>query len=192
MASRAINGECTALSFREIIVSVRAINRASQAFNKIEADAMTLSAKMKSLGSAIAGIGASGVALGYLANQFGILNDEQAKTFNSVMMLMSVMGMLMRSEMAIAAAHKIYSAACAFATMVQNALNISYATFLALTGVGVAVIIAAGTAMAYFASQMNQATTSVQDFNAAAAETPTRTRSIQRAGEAQLYRRGVE
>jgi hypothetical protein len=180
------------LSFREIIVSIRAVNRASAEFNRINTDAQMLSARMKTLGATISGIGASGVALGYLANQFGVLNDEQTKVFNSAMMLVSVLGVLMRSEMAIAAAHKIYAAACTFATTIQNALNISYSTFLALTGVGVAVIIAAAAAMYSFANSMNSATSSVQSFNSAASEVPGRTRSIQRAGEAQLYRRGIE
>ncbi|MGB9672229.1 MAG: hypothetical protein ACPLZY_03690, partial [Candidatus Norongarragalinales archaeon] len=64
--------------------------------------------------------------------------------------------------------------------------------FLALTGVGVAVIIAAAAAMWHFASQMNAAAASVQSFNEAAAELPEGSRSIRRAGEEELYRRGVE
>jgi hypothetical protein len=75
---------------------------------------------------------------------------------------------------------------------VQNSLNISFATFLALTGVGIAVIVAAAAAMWSFANSMNSATASVQSFNDATAEMPSRTRSIQRAGEDELYRRGVE
>jgi hypothetical protein len=43
-----------------------------------------------------------------------------------------------------------------------------------------------------FANSMNAATSSVQSFNEATAELPSRTRSIQRAGEAELYRQGVE
>jgi hypothetical protein len=43
-----------------------------------------------------------------------------------------------------------------------------------------------------FANSMNAATSSVQGFNATAAEVPSRARSIQRAGEPELYRRGVE
>jgi hypothetical protein len=97
------------------------------------------------------------------------------------------------SSIALAAAHGIKTAATWIATTAQNALNISQATFLALTGVGIAVIIAAAAAMAYFASQMNHATASVQNFNGTAAEMPTRARSIQRAGDsASLYRRGIE
>jgi hypothetical protein len=122
------------------------------------------------------------------------------------MMVVSVMGLFLRTSTGLAVAQKVYSAACWVATAAQNALNISYGTFLALTGVGIAVIVAAAAAMTYFASSMNNATASVQNFNSATAETPTQTRSIQRAGEsavtsrsgsggssdASFYRRGVE
>ncbi|MDD4979579.1 MAG: hypothetical protein PHI29_13215, partial [Gallionella sp.] len=116
----------------------------------------------------------------------------QAKVFQGTMMLISVVGVLLRTEMGLAAAHKIYAAACAFATAVQNALNISYATFLALTGVGIAVIAAAAVAMYAFASSMDTATSSVQNFNSASAETPARVKGIVRTGDAELLRRGVE
>jgi len=91
-----------------------------------------------------------------------------------------------------AVAHGVYAAACWIATAAQNALNISYGTFLALTGVGIAVIAIAAAAMWSFANSMNAATSSVQGFNEAAAETPSHARGIQRAGEADLYRQGVE
>ena len=146
------------MSFREIVCSIRAVNRASHEFNRIQTDAESMAAKIKSLGSAVAGIGAAGASVGYLANMFGILNDEQAKVFNGTMMLISVVGVLMRTQTGLAIAQKVYAAACAFATGVQNALNISYGTFLALTGVGIAVIAAASVAMYAFANSMNTAT----------------------------------
>lgn len=180
------------MSFREIVLSIRAVNRASNEFNRIQTDAQALTARLKSFGSALAGIGAAGASIGYLANMFGILNDEQAKVFNGAMMLVSVIGVLMRTETGLAVAHKVYAAACAFATAVQNALNISYGTFLALTGVGIAVIAAAAVAMYAFANSMNTATASVQNFNSASAETPARVKGITRAGDAELLRRGVE
>ena len=180
------------MSFREIAVTIRAVNHASAEFTRIQTDAESLATRVKSLGAAIAGIGATGTAIGYIANQFGLLNDAQARTFNSAMMVVTVMGMFMRTSAGIAVAQKVYAAATAFATMVQNSLNISFATFLALTGVGIAVIVAAAAAMWSFANSMNSATASVQSFNETAAETPAQTRSIQRAGEAELYRRGVE
>ena len=141
----------------------------------------------------MAGLGATGTAIGYIAHQFGLLNDEQARVFNSAMMIITVMGMFMRTSWGVAVAQKVYAAACWIATAAQNALNVSYATFLALTGVGIAVIVAAAAAMWHFASQMNAATASVQGFNEAAAEMPTHTRSVRRAGEEEaMYRRGVE
>lgn len=180
------------MSFREIAVTIRAVNHASAEFSRVQTDAEALATRVKSLGAAIAGIGATGTAIGYIANQFGLLNDAQARTFNSAMMVVSVMGMFMRTSAGVAVAQKVYAAATAFATMVQNSLNISFATFLALTGVGIAVIVAAAAAMWSFANSMNSATASVNGFNEATSEMPTRSRSIQRAGEAELYRRGVE
>jgi hypothetical protein len=180
------------MSFREIAVTIRAVNRASHEFARIQTDAESLSVRIKSLGAAIAGLGATGTAIGHIAHQFGLLNDEQARVFNSAMMVVSVMGMFMRTSMGLAVAQKVYAAACWVAKVAQDALNISYATFLALTGVGIAAIIGAALAISYFASQMNSAAASVQSFNEAVAEMPTRTRSITRAGEEELYRRGVE
>jgi hypothetical protein len=144
------------------------------------------------LGSVIAGLGATGTAIGHIAHQFGLLNDEQARVFNSAMMVVTVMGMFMRTSWGVAIAQKVYAAACWVATAAQNALNISYATFLALTGVGIAVIVAAAAAMWTFSNSMNSATASVQDFNEAADKLPSRGRSVRRSGEEELYRRGVE
>lgn len=192
------------MSFREIALTIRAVNRASNEFSRIQSDAESLAARVKSLGSALAGLGASGVAIGYVANQFGLLSDSEMKVFNSAMSIVTVMGLFLRTSTGVAVAQKVYSAACWVATAAQNALNISYGTFLALTGVGIAVIVAAAAAMWTFANSMNSATASVQNFNTATTETPTHTRSIQRAGEsgltsrsggssdASFYRRGVE
>jgi len=89
-------------------------------------------------------------------------------------------------------AHNIYATACQIATAAENALNISHATFLALTGVGIAVIIAAAAAVSIFAANMNNATASVNSYNTAASKVPTVTRNIQRAQEQNMLRRGVE
>ncbi|MGD6933717.1 MAG: hypothetical protein ACQCN5_05880 [Candidatus Bathyarchaeia archaeon] len=180
------------MSFQEIAITIRAINQASNEFSKIQTDAQALSARIKSMGSAISGIGVAGVAVGYVANQFGVLDDQQMKVFNSAMMVVSVMGIFMRTSVGLAVAQKVYSTATAIATAVQNSLNISFATFLALTGVGIAAIIAAAAAMYSFANSMNTATASMQSFNETAAETPQTSRSIRRAGDDELYRRGVE
>jgi len=140
----------------------------------------------------MAGIGAAGTAIGYVANQFGLLDDAQTKVFTSAMMVVSVMGLFLRTSAGLAVAQKVYSAACWIATAAQNALTISYGTFLALTGVGVAVIAAAAVAMYSFANSMNTATASMQNFNSTASQTSTATRGIVRSGDMAIYRQGVE
>ncbi|MEM0357277.1 MAG: hypothetical protein QXL77_02750 [Candidatus Bathyarchaeia archaeon] len=180
------------MSFREIAITVRAINRASHEFAKIQTDAETLTTRIRSLGAAVAGLGAAGTAIAHIAHQFGLLNTEQTRVLSGIMQVITAIGMFTRTSLGAAIAQKVYAAACWIATAAQNALNISYATFLALTGVGTAAIIAAAAAIGYFASQMNAATASIREYNEAAAEIPARTRSIMRAGEEELYRRGVE
>ena len=180
------------MSFREIAISIRAVNRASHEFARIKSDAESLSASIRALGTAVAGLGAMGSSVVHLAHTFGLLNTEQTRTLASLMYLVTVMGMFMRTSMGLAVAQKVYAAACWIANAAQQALNINYATFIALTGVGIAAIIGAAAAISYFASQMRSATESVKAYNEAAAEMPFAGRSIQRAGEQELYRRGVE
>ena len=178
------------MSFHEMAITVSAVNRASATFSRIQTDAESLTAHIKSLGSAITGLGATGIAVTHVAHQFGFLSDEESRAVSSLMAVVTVMGMFMRTSWGVAVAQKVYAAACWIATAAQNALNISYATFLALTGVGIAVIITAAATMAFFASEMNRATSSVKDYNTAVSEMPTR--SIRRAGEEEYYRRGIE
>ena len=106
------------MSFREIAVTVRAVNRASNEFARIQSDAEALTSRIKSLGSAVAGLRAAGMAVGYVANQFGLLDDEQAKVFNSAMMVVTVLGTFMRTSVGVAVAQKVYAAACWVATWV--------------------------------------------------------------------------
>lgn len=156
------------MSFSDISIAVRAENRASSAF--------------KSLALDVANLGA----------YFGLLSNEQVKfvsiVFTSVRVVQS-MSAILKSD---AIVRNLHAAASWIATTAQNALNISYGTFLALTGVGIAVIVAAAAAMIYFANSMNQATSSVSNFNSTAASTSSRVRSIQRAGELDLTARGIE
>ena len=106
----------------------------------------------------------------------------------------------------VSAAHAVYAGFCWAATVAANALNISTATFLALTGVGIAVIAAAAVAVWAFASSMNSAAASVQNFNNVSMDMPSRVHGIQRSSaeawvemhgiqrssESSFYRRGIE
>ncbi len=160
------------MSFNDISIAVRAENRASATFKSIALDVVSLGAA------------------------FGLLSNEQSRfvsiAFTAIRVVQS-MSVILKSG---AVAQGIHAASAWAATFAQNALNISYGTFLALTGVGIAVIVAAAAAMSYFASQVNQATASVQSFNAASAETPDRVvgvqRSVSRSGDVAFARIGVE
>jgi len=181
------------MSFHEMAITIRAVNRCSSEFNRIKSDAESMEARIKSAGATFAGLGAASTAVAYLGHQFGFLTAEQSRWLSSIGSVVVALGMFMRTSLGVAVAQKVYAAACWVATAAQNALNISYATFLALTGVGIAVIIAAAAAMWHFASQMNAATSSMKEYNAAMAETPSYTRSVRRSGEEEtLRRRGVE
>ncbi|MEM3580188.1 MAG: hypothetical protein QXH40_04950 [Candidatus Bathyarchaeia archaeon] len=180
------------MSFREIAITIRAINRASHEFARIQSDAETLSVRIKSLGATMAGLGAAGSAVVHVAHSFGLLNSEQTRALASLTYLVTTMGVFMRTSWGVAVAQKVYAAACWIANAAQQALNISFATFLALTGVGIVAILGAAAAISYFASQMRNATESVREYNEAASELSFAGRSIRRAGEMELYRRGVE
>lgn len=209
------------------------VQQGSQDLDNMGATVEGTTVKLSTLARGITSVSSLGLGLTTLAGDFGLVDSESSKWMRTGLAMVTVVGEFARlisystvltsghtaavaldtttqesssiATIASSAAHQVYASACAIATVAENALNISHATFLALTGVGIGVIIAAAAAMAYFASQMNSATSSVQGFNSAASETPGRTRSIQRAGEAAttssrssqgneavLYRRGIE
>jgi hypothetical protein len=205
------------LSFQDLVITISAENRASAEFNQIAVQAASMSSEVLaatesvSVGFQQAGeeaevlaekvrfsgdavremsrdfttLGTGISAVGRLGETFGMLNREQAGWVRTMGMSLTAVGGVVRSM-------QLFSSVTSVATAVQNALNISYGTFLVLTGVGVAAVVAAAAAMAYFASQMNSATASVKEYNAATSEVPTYSRDIRRAGEEEYYRRGIE
>ncbi|RLI01725.1 hypothetical protein DRO30_03710 [Candidatus Bathyarchaeota archaeon] len=181
------------MSFQDISITIRAVNRASTEFARVSADAENMRARIRAAASAIAGLGSASIAVAHLGRIFGLLDEQTSRYLASLGSVITVLGAFLRTSWGMAVAQKIYAAACWVATAAQNALNISYATFLALTGVGIGVIVAAAAAMWYFANQMNAATRAVKEYGAAASEIPAYTRSIRRAGEEEaLRRRGIE
>ena len=196
------------------------VKASASGFDELKTHAEATTVSLTTVARAFSSVTMMGSAVISLAGDLGIVDKESAKWARTILSVITLVSSLIRvqaylttlttghtaaiavnttaqsanasSSIAVAVAHKIKAAATWIAVTAQNALNISHATFLALTGVGIGVIIAAAAAMAYFASQMNSATSSVKEYNATVAETPTRTRSITRAGEEELYRRGVE
>jgi len=196
------------------------VKAAGSSFTEMQMHAEDTTVSLRTVAGGIRTTAMMGTELTMLASDFGIVDKETSKYVRTVMAMIMVVSTAARmysfltlmttghtaavavegtTTMATAGAlsfssiaHGIYSAAKWAAVAASNALNISTATFLALTGVGIAVIVAATVAMWAFANSMNAATSSAQSFNAATSEVPSRTRGIQRAGEEDLYRRGVE
>jgi len=196
------------------------VEAAATSFDDMSAHAEATTVKLTTVARGISSVSSLGLGLTTLATDFGLVDSQTTKYVRTILATITVISEVARlisystllttghtaaiaietttetgatvAETSHSVAHGIYAAACSIATMAENALNISQATFLALTGVGIAVIIAAAAAVAYFASQMNQATASVKEYNAAASETPAKTAGISRAGEQAMIRRGVE
>ena len=196
------------------------VRASASGFVEMQTQAEATTVSLRTVATTLTSMAGFSTSVISLAGDLGLVDKESAKWARTMLSIITITSSWMRlksyltaittghtaavalntttqsanasASIASAVAHKIYAGACSIATAAQNALNISHATFLALTGVGVGVIIAASATMAYFASQMNAATSSVKDYNATVAEMPTRTRSIIRAGEEEMYRRGVE
>jgi hypothetical protein len=71
-------------------------------------------------------------------------------------------------------------------------LNASLAMKISLLTLGVGLVVATAAYMAWLASTTRDAARAQTEYNAALSETPTRYRSIRRAGEEEYYRRGIE
>jgi len=196
------------------------VKAAGSSFTEMQMYAEDTTVSLRTVAGGIRTTAMMGTELIMLASDFGIVDKETSKYMRTVMAIVMVVSTAARMysfltlmttghTAAVALegtttaatagalsfssiAHGIYSAAKWAAVAASNALNISTATFLALTGVGIAVIVAATVAMWAFANSMNAATSSAQSFNAAAGEVPSHARGVQRAGEEDLYRRGVE
>ena len=196
------------------------VKAAGSSFTEMQMHAEASTVSLRTVAGGIRTTAMMGTELTMLASDFGIVDKETSKYLRTIMAVVMVVSTAARmysfltlmttghtaavaiegtvetattgAVTASGIAHSIKTAITWVAVTAQNALNISHATFLALTGVGIAVIIAAAAAMTYFASQMNTATASVKNYNATAAETPTSTRGITRAQEQALSRKGVE
>jgi len=177
------------MSFREIAVTIRAVNHASAEFSRIQTDAEALSVKIRNIGNALMGLGASAVVIGNIAHQFGLLNDEQTRVVNTFGSIVTAIGGFIRvlnvlrdSSIAVAVAEHARAAAHALAMAFSGP-----AGWAILAGAA----IAAGAAMAYLATQTQGAAAAQRDYNAAVKEMPDSSRNIRRSGD-DLLRRGIE
>lgn len=207
----------------EAAVMDEAVRASGEALAEAGLNAETATVSFRTAASAFSSIARMGTGIFALAGELGLVDKETARWARTMMYAFTVTGSLIRvingltvlttghsaavvfntaaqnvnagSSLASAAAYKVKAAATWMATAAQNALNVSHATFLALTGAGIGVILAAAAAMAYFASRMNAATSSLKEYNAALSETSTASKGIIRLGAVRnedLLRRGIE
>ena len=195
------------------------IQQSSQSLDSMGATAERTTVSLSTVARGISSVSSLGLGLTTLAGDFGLVDSQTTKWMRTGLAVITVVSEVARlisystvlttghtaavavgsatetagasASIASTVALNIKSAATWIATTAQNALNISHATFLALTGVGIAVIIAAAAAMAYFASQMNSATSSVNSFNSAASKLPSSSSNVA-SGNSALIRRGAE
>lgn len=183
------------MSFHEISIVIRAVNRASHEFARIGTDANSLAVRVRSLGAAISGLGATGVAITYIANEFGFLNSQQAKVVNSVLSVVTAMGLFLRTSWGVAVAQKIYTAASVLAAKVTWILNAALAMKIALLTLGIGLIAATAAYMGWLASTTRDAASAMSDYNAELGRTPSYSGGSAVGGGAsleELRRRGIE
>lgn len=181
------------MSFHEVAIDVIARDKASAEFEKISASSSKMGSQIRSVGREFASFGASAFAIARVGEQFGILSKQQADAIAGFGSILALAGTLIRTFSYLASAQTISTIKTAIDTVVQWAHNASLAAKIVLLTMGVGAIIVAAAAMAALSMSTMAATSSMREFNATASETPTRARSIRRAGEEQeYYRRGVE
>jgi hypothetical protein len=182
------------VSFHEVSIVVRAVNRASNEFARINTDVNSLSAHVRSLGATIAGLGATGVAITHIASEFGFLDAQQAKVANSVLSVVTALGLFLRTSWGVAIAQKVYTAATILSANVTWILNSALAMKIALLTLGIGLIVATAAYMGWLASSTRDAASAMGDYNAELARTPRQNSSMGGGNVSleELRRRGVE
>jgi len=155
------------MSFHEISVAVRAENRASYAFRTIAMDAV------------------------HLAYSFGALDSQTGRMLTGIMTAVHLFTSLRAALGTATVAQVAQAVSTNVAAAATWVLNSALAMKIALLTLGVGLIAATAAYMAWLASTTRDAASAQAEYNAELAKQPA-PRSIRRAGEEELYRRGVE
>jgi len=153
------------LSFHEISIMIRAVNRASNEFGRVSADAQSMAERVRTAGTVIAGLGAASRAVALLGHQFGFLSAEQERWLASMSYVVTALGVFTRTSLGVAVAQKVYAAATAVAAKVTWAFNTALAMKVALLTLGVGLVVAAAAYMAWLASATRDAASAQQEYN---------------------------
>jgi hypothetical protein len=180
------------MSFHEVSVVIRAVNRASNEFSRVSADAENMATRVRSAGAVIAGLGASSRAVAFLGTQFGLLTAEQSKWLSSASYVISALGMFMRTSWGVAIAQKVYAAATVFAAKVTWVFNSALAMKVALLTLGVGLIAVTAAYMAWLASNTREAAEAMSEYNAEASRTAAAGSYATSTRNEELKRRGLE
>jgi len=177
-----------------VSIVVRAVNRASNEFARINTDVDSLSVRVRSLGAAITGLGVTGVAITHIASEFGLLDAQQARVASSVLSVVTALGLFLRTSWGVEVAQRVYTAATILSANVTWILNSALAMKIALLTLGIGLIVATAAYMTWLASSTRDAASAMSDYNAQLARTPTQNMSAGVGGASleELRRRGVE
>lgn len=115
------------MSFQEVAVTIRAVNRASHEFARVGADAKTMAARVRRAGSTFAGLGAASMAVASLGRQFGLLSSEQSHWLSSMGSVITALGMFLRTSFGVAVAEKVYTIATTVAAKITWVFNAALA-----------------------------------------------------------------
>lgn len=180
------------MSFHEISVVIRAVNRASAEFSRVGVDAESMASHVRSAGAVIAGLGASSRAVAFLGQQFGLLTAEQSKWLSSASYVVSALGMFMRTSWGVAVAQKVYAAATVVAAKVTWIFNSALAMKVALLTLGVGLIAVTAAYMAWLASTTRDAAEAMSQYNEEAQKTSASSSYAAQTRTEELKRRGLE
>lgn len=182
------------MSFHEVAVTIRAVNRASSEFARVGIDAETMAARVRRAGSTFAGLGVASVAVAGLGRQFGLLTSEQARWLSSMGSVVTALGLFLRTSWGVAVAQKVYAVATTIAAKVTWVFNAALAMKIALLTVGVGLVVATAAYMAWLASTTRDAATAMGEYNAELEKTRRASVIHHRRGEEteELRRRGIE
>jgi hypothetical protein len=176
------------VSFHQISVVIQAVNRASNEFGRVSADAETMAERIRTAGAVMAGLGAASRAVTLVAQQFGFLTREQERWLASMSYVVTALGVFMRSSWGVAVAQKIYAVATTIAAKVTWAFNAALAMKVALLTLGVGLVVATAAYMAWLASATRDAAMAQEEYNVALSR---RGRAASGRGEEEAYERIV-
>ena len=162
------------MSFHEAAITITAINRTTEVFGKIQADASKMTTGLVHGFTGVASSAAN------MASQLGLMSGVQSQVLASAITLINMLA----SEQA--AQH-----ACALAAWLHNSALIVQIGLMTL-GIGVVIAI---TAALWGMAEANKAAAASAEELKRAMEGPVEGfggSNIIRAGEEQLYRRGIE